>query len=79
MTEFSFLLHALPFLQVFKQARSDKDRVQYHVFVSSALMEYHCDKVCIVNRVLEHFGATALRKLFFAPLRSGAPPLLVAM
>ena len=31
--------------KVFKQARSGKDRVQYHVFVSSALMEYHCDKV----------------------------------
>lgn len=32
-------------LQIFRRARSDKDRVNYQIFVASALMEYHCDKV----------------------------------
>lgn len=31
--------------QIFKRARSDKERVNHQVFVSSALMEYHADKV----------------------------------
>jgi cleavage stimulation factor subunit 3 len=42
--------------KVFKRARGDRDRVQHHVFVSNALLEYHADKKADVAERIFRFG-----------------------
>lgn len=42
--------------KVFKRARADRERVQHHVFVSNALLEYHADKKVDVAERIFRFG-----------------------